>query len=182
MGTHERKEQPMSTPNFITQPGFPLMILDDTDYEFPVCPECGGWMEQVNGGKWTCTACEYETDDVDHDCETEFDELLYEDMLRFFEPHLDRFNETLTFFKVTFRSGYYRGVQAYVTWENDPHDLYNSECRYYWDMCRSQAIRKYEAEQRRVAKYLKGLRKEGLKELRCVGVFSNGEAVYEYVN
>jgi len=31
----------MSTPNFITQRDIPLMIIDDTDYELPVCPECG---------------------------------------------------------------------------------------------------------------------------------------------
>ena len=172
----------MSTPNFITQSGFPLMILDDTDYWFPVCPKCGGWMEEVNGVKWTCTACEYETDDVEANCETEFDEFLYEDrLLHFFEPHIDSFNETLTFFKVVLRNGYYRGVQTLVECENDPHELDNEDCRYYWDMCRSQAIRKHEAEQRRVVKYLKHLKDEGFDELICVGIFSNGEAVYEYV-
>lgn len=171
----------MSTPNFITQRDIPLMILDDTDYWLPVCPECGGWMKQVSGGKWECMACEYETDDVDNDCKTEFNELLYENMFHFIKPHLDRFNETLGFFKVTLRSGCYSGVQTLVECENDPHELDNGDCRYYWDMCRSQAIHKHESEERRVVKFLKSLTSIGLKEIVCVGIFSNGEAVYEYV-
>lgn len=172
----------MSTPNFITQNGFPLMILDDTEYQMPVCPECGCWMEHVGDGKWKCMRCDYTTDNPDNDCETEFDDVAYENDADFIAEDLNKFNESLTFFGVTLRSGYYRGIQTLVECENDPHELDNEDCRYYWDMCRSKAIRKHEAEGRKVAKFLKSLKNSGLKELACVAVFSNGEAIYEYVN
>ena len=52
-----------------------------------------------------------------------------------------------------------------------------------WDICRSEACRRYGVEKRRLAK---ALRKEaeglGLTELACMGIFSNGEAVYVRVN
>lgn len=172
----------MSTPNFITQRDIPLMILDDSDYELPVCPECGGWMEEIGDGKWACYECDYTTDDPDKDCRIELDELTYEEDANFIEKDLDKFNAGLTFFKVVLRGGYYRGIQTLVECPNDPHNLYNDECRYYWDMCRSKAIRKHEAEERKVVKFLHGLKDEGLKELACVGIFSNGEAIYQYVN
>lgn len=172
----------MSTPNFITQNGFPLMVLDDNEYFLPVCPECGSWMEEIGEGKWGCTMCEYTTDDPDSDCEREFDELTYEEDIKFIEDDLERFNAGLTFLKVKFRSGYYRGVQTVVECPDNPCDLGNSECRYLWDMCRSKAIRKFESERRKVAKFLKELRRSGLVELVLVGIFSNGEAVYHYAN
>jgi len=171
----------MSTPNFITQRDIPLMIIDDTDYELPVCPECGCWMEQLNDGTWTCMECEFTTDNPDKDCELRFDDDGYCEMVRYHEGHIESFNETLTFFKVVLRDGYYRGVQTLVECENDPHELDNYWCRYYWDLCRSRAIRKHEAEERRVVKYLKHLKNEGFDELVCVGIFSNGEAIYQYV-
>ena len=172
----------MSTPNFRTQRDIPLIIIDDTDYELPVCPECGGWMEQVGDSKWECTACDYTTNDVENDCENEFDELSYEMDIRFIEEELDKFNEGLTFCKIVLRSGYYRGVQTLVECDLDPHELDNYECRYNWDMCRSMAIRKHEAEERKVVKHLKSMKGDSIKELICVAIFSNGEAFYEYVD
>lgn len=172
----------MSTPNFITQRNIPLIILDDSDYELPTCPECGGWMEEIGDGKWGCYDCDYTTDDPDNDCDTQFDELTYEMDAEFIEEDLERFNASLTFFKVELRSGYYRGIQTLVKCPNDPHDLCNDDCRYYWDMCRSKAIRKHEAEERKVVKFLKEMKGGPVKELTCVGIFSNGEAIYQYVD
>lgn len=171
----------MSTPNFITQRDIPLMILDDTDYNWPVCPECGGWIKVRvdDSGTGYCTDCGKEVK-VD-ECDTRFDDDGYCEIVRYHEGHIESFNETLTFFKVVLRDGHYRGVQTLVECENDPHELDNYWCRYYWDLCRSRAIRKHEAEERRVVKYLKHLKNEGFDELVCVGIFSNGEAVYEYV-
>lgn len=171
----------MSTPNFITQRDIPLMIIDDTDYELPVCPECGCWMEQLNDGTWTCMECEFTTDNPDKDCELRFDELTYEEDIKFIEDDLAKFNCDLTFFEVVLRSGYYSGIQTLVKCKDNPHDLGNDDCRYYWDMCRSKAIRKFDAEERKVVKFLKSLTSIGLKEIVCVGIFSNGEAIYQYV-
>jgi len=123
------------------------MILDDTDYWFPVCPECGGWMERHRGGEWGCSACDYTTKDKD-ELETEFDEIAYQIDTELIEHNLNEFNDELSFFKVVLHSGYYRGVQTLVECENDPHELDNSDCHYCWDMCRSKAIRKHESEQR----------------------------------
>lgn len=170
----------MSTPNFITQPGFPLMILDDTDYEFPICPECGCWVEETEHGLGICTMCGKEVK-VD-ECETRFDSDAYNWAVEPYEGVLDEFNADLTFLRVVLKGGYYRGVQTVVKVKEDPHELHNDDCRCYWDMCRSKAIRKFDAEKRKVARFLKRLKKMGFVELALVDVFSNGEAIYHYVN
>ena len=50
-------------------------------------------------------------------------------------------------------------------------------------MCRSIAIRKYKAEINRINKKLLPLfeKELGFDHIRCIGVFSNGEAIYERV-
>lgn len=166
----------MSTPNFETQYGYPLMIVDDTDYCFPRCPKCGSWMEKV-GDEWDCCECEYHTDEPEG---FELDDFSYEFEIERVQDELEDFNDTLMFHKLTLKSGYYRGVQTYVE-SNDPHYMENYETRYEWDLYRSQAIRKYDSEERKVNRYLHKLKYQGLKELELRCTFSNGEAIYDYV-
>lgn len=99
-----------------------------------------------------------------------------------FKDLMEKFNDTLTFHEVQFKSGYYDGVQLFVEEkEENPHELDNDDCRYYYDMCRSQAIRKYDAEVRKINKWMDKIATQyGWKELYCLGIFSNGEAIYEY--
>ena len=98
-----------------------------------------------------------------------------------FNEVMEKFNADLTFHKLKIKSGYYDGVQIYVEEMENPHELDNDDCRYYYDMCRSQAVRKYDAEIRKINKWLDKTAVEyEWRKLNCLGVFSNGEAVYQY--
>ena len=101
-----------------------------------------------------------------------------------FKGKMENFNDTLTFHEITFKSGYYDGVQLFVEEkEENPHELDNEDCRYYYDMCRSQAIRKYDAEIRKINRWMEKVATQyGWRELHCLGIFSNGEAIYEYAH
>lgn len=164
----------MSAPNFKTMADFPLFVTE-TPY-CKVCPECG------------CT-CAKEAEECDEcgtslkDIEAVYDEIEDNDLRTEMMLAKDRLNVGLQFHKVTVESGYYVGLQFYVDTRIDPNELDNDACRYEWDICRSEACRRYGVERRRLAK---ALRKEaedlGLTELVCTGIFSNGEAVYARVN
>ena len=94
---------------------------------------------------------------------------------------MEKLNDDLIFHELELKSGYYEGIQIFVGELENPHELDNEDCRYYYDMCRSQAIRKYDAEIRRINKWLEKVAVEhGWRKLHCLGVFSNGEAVYQY--
>ena len=97
-------------------------------------------------------------------------------------------NNELTFYKIIITEGYYVGLQTFVDhshWDyyNNVEDMDNDACKYYFGMCRSKAIRKHEAEVNRINKKLLPLFKKelGFDHIKCVGVFSNGEAIYERV-
>lgn len=78
--------------------------------------------------------------------------------------------------------GYYEGAQIVPTVPeyNDPRDMDNESCRYYFDMCRSRAIRAFDAERRRInKKILPELgRALGFHRYTVAGRFSNGETIY----
>lgn len=96
----------------------------------------------------------------------------------------NEFNKKLMFHDIEIEAGYYAGIQTYVRkCFEDIEQLDNEYCHYYFDMCRSKAIRKYKAEVKRINKKLlpKFKTELGFEHIRCVGVFSNGEAVYERV-
>ena len=99
-----------------------------------------------------------------------------------FKSLMEEFNDTLIFHELKFHSGYYAGIQIYVEEKENPHELDNDDCNYYYDMCRSKTIRKYDAEIRKINKWMdKVATQYGWRELVCLGIFSNGEAIYEYV-
>ena len=107
--------------------------------------------------------------------ETDFD-FLFEEL----ETEADRKNEDLLFHKISIRSGYYTGMQLYVETDGDiPEECDNSECRYNWNMFRSVAIRKYEAEQRKIRRWMKQTAQYySMTCLEVSGRFSNGETLY----
>lgn len=140
----------MSTPNFRTQENFPLYLYDDSGMEW--------WQAQ--------------------------------DFFSEVRVDMEDLNSELSFFRLTVRSGYYFGVQFYVEISDDADNAGfteygaeyadNDSCRWYLDMCLSQAKRKFEAEQRKVCKLMKKLADAwGFEEYLCVAIFSNGEAIYE---
>lgn len=59
---------------------------------------------------------------------------------------------------------------------------HNDDCHYYFDVCRSVAIRRYNSEINKINRILKMLAKEyGFDEVYCSAVFGNGEAIYTKV-
>lgn len=123
----------------------------------------------------------YEPEDEYNELEAE---IFYDDIVNGydgFKEVMEKFNDDLIFHSMEFESGYYSGVQLYVEELENPHELNNDDCRYYYDMCRSQAVRKYEAEIRKINRWMeKTATKYGWRKLHCLGIFSNGEAIYQY--
>lgn len=101
------------------------------------------------------------------------------------------FTENLMFHDVTIESGYYQGFQFYVEekysnyFDLDKKSEYcidNEDAHYYFDMCRSKAIRAADTEKRKIARWLESLVNEDFDILVCVARFSNGEAAYAIRN
>lgn len=120
-----------------------------------------------------------------YDKEMEFwCEMFYRDIIDGYDGFIEEMNslnDILAFHKLELKDGYYDGVQIYVVEKENPHELDNDDCNYYYDMCRSKAIRKYDSEIRKINKWMDKVASQyGWKEIYCVGVFSNGEAIYSY--
>ena len=176
----------MSTPNFKTQRDFDLYCYDEWDIS----------QEQIDD---TRKANEY-SENISDD---KIEEWIAEDNIRFLEEEFDynlekcseELNRELNFYEVTLEGGHYGGVQFYVSIKDQEFSPYsdnlsdilewvdNEETRYYYDMCLSEFKRKIKSEINFInKKYLPLLaRKLGFEHYNCVGVFSNGEAIYEKV-
>ena len=192
----------MSTVNFVTMEDFDLYVYDDAKFERYVCPDCGVFPYEEEG-RYTCPICECSTEYPEEEgAYLEFSPLDRETWWNNTQEELDTLNDDLRFFELRLVSGYfcdsqiavlpktdaeigdqgfYMGSYRYdATPEYSPHNLDNDDTRYYWDLCRSEAIRKYDAEARKVRRWMgSNLPGMGFDRIVCVGVFSNGEAVYE---
>lgn len=99
------------------------------------------------------------------------------------------FSENLIFHDVTVKSGYYSGFQFFVEekhsgqFDLDRDSRFcidNEDAHYYFDLCRSRAIRAADAEKRKINRWLENLAENsGYEVLVCTARFSNGEAFYE---
>lgn len=159
----------MGTCNYISQNNFNLYVIS-----YEVDEEYIKEYEEENG---------YEFDE-EWDCQ-----IFYEDIYREAERLANKLNEELMFYQIEIRSGYYDGLQTIIQptdWYhayNNVEDISNDDCHYYFDMCRSKALRKHKAEINKINRKLLPLfeKELGFDHIRCIGVFSNGEAVYERV-
>lgn len=160
----------MGTCNYITQNDFDLYTIE---YSKPTQEEIEDFM--------------IETGEIFNE---EFDrQIFYEDIYREAEQLADKLNKELMFYQIEIRSGYYDGLQTFIQgpdWYDGYYnieDMSNYDSHYYFGMCRSKAIRKHNAEVNRINKKLLPLfQKElGFDHIKCVGVFSNGEAIYERI-
>ena len=111
---------------------------------------------------------------------------------------LEEINAGLLFHDISIISGYYDGLQLFVDTTSDADaagfgdDQYlfdtlrgpdNYNTRYYFDLCRSAAIRKYQAEQRKINRILAKLgRVYDFDKLGIVARFSNGETWYQKIS
>lgn len=100
-----------------------------------------------------------------------------------------KFTKELKYHDVNVQSGYYYGFQFVVDeklssqFDLDKDSEYcidNEDAHYYYNMCRSQVIRKADAEKRKIRKWLEKIAEDyGYEILVRTALFSNGEAVYE---
>lgn len=159
----------MGTCNYISQDNFDLYI---TEYE--VDEEYIKEYEEIN-------ECEFDE---------EWDsQMFYKDIYMQAERLANKLNEELMFYQIEIRSGYYDGLQTIIQgtdWYDSYYnieDVSNDDCHYYFDMCRSKAIRKHNTEVNKINKKLLPLfeKELGFDHIRCIGVFSSGEAIYERV-
>ena len=159
----------MSTPNFYMQDNFDTYVID---FE-PLTDE------------------EIEQYEADNDCEysAEADEeFFYEDEISNYKwlvkEFLKKHNKELKYFKPDLQSGYYAGIQTYIEQQQEylPEELDNDDCHYYYDCCRSKAIRECQSEinfiNNKLLPYIRD--NSSFNKINCIGVFSNGEAIYEW--
>lgn len=159
----------MGTCNYITQSDFDLYTIE---YSKPTQEEIENFIIATG-----------EMFDEDFDSE-----LFYHDIYNEAKWLATSLNNELIFYKIRIECGYYCGLQTIIDqtdWDyyNDVKDMDNDACKYYFGMCRSKAIRKHNAEVNRINKKLLPLfkKKLGFNHIKCIGVFSNGEAIYEKV-
>ena len=170
----------MSTPNFQGElNGFPLYVHEDIYAK--ICPECGAWNSDYES---ECHECGENLDNA----ELRYDDLETDFLCDEVRESMGEINKELDFFEIGLKSGYYTGVQFTVKFkkhwgcEIDPEELDNEDAHYYFDCCRSVMLRRYERERRKLGKKLAVIAADnGFEEIRCVGIFSNGEAIYERV-
>lgn len=177
----------MSTCNFHSMDNFDLWAVSSDRFYYKFCPECG-YPSADDGDQ--CSECSADLTDVD----PVYDDLSADIFCDDLQYDIDAENSNLLFHEISIKSGYYDGLQLFVTttkdadaagfgddqYLHDPQygpDNYNT--RYYFDLCRSAAIRKYQAEQRKVNKILARIgRAHGMDKLAIYARFSNGETWY----
>ena len=172
----------MGTCNFNSMTNFDLWAVGSDRFYSKCCPECE-YHQDTDAD--ACEICGADLAEI----EPEFDDLaemfFYEDILRDLEAE----NAGLLFHEISIESGYYEGLQLYVSLthaadhagftDNGPEYADNESTRYYLGLCRSAAIRKYEAEQRKVNRILAKIgRAYGMDKLAIYARFSNGETWY----
>lgn len=125
------------------------------------------------------------------DYEGEFtpDDYAFESQMEYEEAArmAEEFTENLKYHDVTVEGGYYESFQFYVQEKYDARfDLDKSSCycidnedaHYYFDVCRSVAIREADREKRKIERWLESLANCGFNIVVCTARFSNGEAQY----
>ena len=184
----------MSCPNFETQKNFNLYLWDFTRPNDEILNDNiihSEYFEDVTN-----------VSDITESMRDEYAESMYEwecrDIIDNFSSTvndiLHTFKRELKFFEITLKDGYYCGLQFYVEekgylkdyicTDNIEEDVTNEDTRYYFDMCKSEFIRKYYSEINFINKKLlpKLAKFFNFEEYYCGGISSNGEAVYFKAN
>lgn len=164
----------MSAPNFKMMDKFPLLVAEDI-YE-KVCPKCNLGQDNENE---KCEDCGCDLTDVT----PVYADWLMQDTISEMESFAKKINEKQSLFEVVVESGYYTGVQFFVNEKyGDVSNWTNDDFQYEFGECRSKMLRKFKTTENMVRRELLKAKKElGMIELSCIGIFSNGEAVYNKV-
>ena len=172
----------MGTCNFNSMTNFDLWAVGSDRFYSKHCPECSCSKDTDADA---CEICAADLSDVLEELDDLAEMFFYEDILRDLEAE----NAGLLFHEISIESGYYEGLQLYVSLthaadhagftDNGPEYADNESTRYYLGLYRSAAIRKYEAEQRKVNRILAKIgRAYGMDKLAIYARFSNGETWY----
>lgn len=168
----------MSTPNFKTQPIFPLYATNNfLTYPY-VIDDNDDFITDENG--------EYV---IDYDAEPYFNNSYFDECVEFTEREI---NSQLSFFRVDFEDGHYTGVQTYIN-PKYPNDfdtldwLHNPQYYDNSDLYRQFGYNTYVLK-RKINKEIKLITRDllphlahsyGFDRLGIVAQFSNGETFYE---
>jgi len=168
----QKEENLMSTANFRTM-----------EYDLPM----------VVGGIYDDDFVEQLKADYLAEIGEEITEKLLEVELRYFAEEdfteaaelAENLNENLEYYKIEVIGGHYVGFQFYVRGRifDDYEEMDNDDAHYYFDMCRSRALRAERAEMRKIEKWLRKIASEYKYDMiECIGRFGNGEAKYRKIN
>lgn len=166
----------MSTPNFKTQRDFDLYVTDNfLQYPYEL-DENDDFVLDTKGNPI-----------INYDEEPFFDYDYFDEC----KNYTDKLNARLDFFNIDFEDGYYTGIQTYInpqTSEFDALDFlenpqyYNPSELFAEFGCNTYILK------RKILAEIKHINNDLLPELaqmynfdkiKCVGIFSNGEAIYE---
>lgn len=153
----------MSTTNFITMKDFDLWAIDDDKV-----------VESF-----------YYDDDIDDICDDDI-YLSYRFMNNQFENDLLPYiNKKLQWFNVSLKSGYYSGAQLFVDTDYVPiDDTWTNED--VWDNFHgietvSDLLGLIDQEKALIRDFMENVASTyGFRKLLCLGVFNNGEGIYEW--
>ena len=185
----------MSTPNFRTQRDFDLYCFDGSateeqiqEYRNEVLEDC----QNIEDSR-----CYVSDEDIYRRLTDDNYMFTVEDFKYNLKEVLKELGKDLNFYEIELKDGYYDGLQFYVKLaDNDIYSMYgnnlqgiiddidNEDTRYYFDMCKSEFKRKITQEVNFINKKVMPLlaRYTGFEHYNCVGIFSNGEAIYEKVS
>lgn len=156
----------MSAPNFKFNCNsvFPMMVISNEDI-------CRMYIEPEEGQEY------FEPYEMDF----AFD--MYQSDIMQLEDELEELNEKLHWYKLSIESGYYDGMQILVDtdWLNIG-EWSEEDCKDEFDLTKKETMLMMLEEQKTICEYLKTTSQYGLREIVCDGVFSNGEAIYHYVD
>lgn len=155
----------MSAPNFKFNCNsvFPMMVISNEDI-------CKMYIELEDGEYYS-------------NCDIDFAFDMYQSDLMIIEDELEELNEKLKWYKLSIESGYYDGMQILVEtdWINIG-EWSEEDCKDEFDLTKKETMLMILEEQKTICEYLKTTKQYGLREVVCNGIFSNGEAIYSYVD
>lgn len=169
----------MSTPNFNNQRDFDLYVTDNfLTYPYKIDPNTDDFLLDDNGDYI-----------IDYDAEPYFDYSYFDECKNYTDNKL---NSELDFFTISFKDGYYSGIQTFVEpkhpndfdaidWLEYPHYYDNGVLFKEFGYNTYILKRKILAEIKRINNELLPKLKDTFcfDKIKCVGIFSNGEAIYE---
>ena len=159
----------MGTCNFWTMDDFDLYVIDD---ETLVRNYLGD--DFVNE--------EIESYDID---------LAWDMLLGDLESEFDDLKSHLKWYKIELKNGYYEGAQFYISTDylgideradwlpSKPLIWDDEECELQFGLTKEETKKMIENEKNLINQFLEESKDYGFFKIGCVGVFSNGEAVYE---